>query len=161
AGNGVGGFGGDGGPATQANLLNPYGVAVGPDGSLYIADTGNDRIRKVWPSGVITTVAGIGEKGFTGDDGPAISANITTPLMVAVGLDGSLYIADSNNNRIRRVGPDGIITTVAGNGASSDGEANPLPATQMSLKHPAAVTVSSDGSLYIADSGHHRILRVG
>ncbi|MBI2876791.1 MAG: PASTA domain-containing protein, partial [Candidatus Tectomicrobia bacterium] len=123
-----GGSGGDGGPATQAELSFPRGLAVGPDGSLYIADTNINRVRRVRPDGIITTVAGTGVSGFGGDDGPAILASLSA-FDVAVEPDGSLYIADTTNHRVRRVGPDGIITTVAGTGVlgfSGDGG----PATQ-------------------------------
>src|SRR5262249_44101398 len=101
----VRGFSGDGGPATQAALSFPVGIAVGPDGSLYLADAGNGRIRRIAPDGIITTVVGIGSFGFSGDDGPATQAQLSNPSGVAVGPDGSLYIADTNNNRIRQVGP--------------------------------------------------------
>ena len=123
AGNGNQGYSGDGGPATNASLAFPSGVAIGPDGSLYIADTGNSRIRRVGPDGIITTMAGMGTvaairgDGYGGDGGPATKALLNNPLQVATGADGTLYIADSTNNRVRRIGSDGIITTVAGNGA--------------------------------------------
>ena len=160
AGNGLSGFVGDGGPATSATLSSPQGVALGADGSLYIADRGNYRIRRVGPDGIITTVAGNGLSGFVGDGGPATSATLSSPEDVAVGPDGSLYIADSGNRRIRRVGPDGIITTVAGNGLSGfvgDGG----PATSARFYHPRGVAVGPDGSLYIADGTTRRIRRVG
>ena len=166
AGNGVVGYSGDGGPATAASLGNPWGVALGPDGSLYIADYSNNVIRRVGPVGPdgirrITTVAGNGVNGqSSGDGGPAIAATVGAPLGVAVGPDGSLYIGASPNNSIRRVGPDGIITTVAGNGVrgySGDGG----PATAASLAAPYAVGVGSDGSLYIGDTGNNCIRRVG
>ncbi|MDP2673555.1 MAG: RHS repeat-associated core domain-containing protein [Dehalococcoidia bacterium] len=160
AGNGSNGFGGDGGPATQAALSVPHGMAVGADGSLYIADSYNSRIRRVGTAGIITTVAGNGSDGFGGDGGPATQAALNHPSDVAVGADGSLYIADYDNLRIRRVGTDGIITTVAGNGSngfSGDGG----PATQAALWLPNGVAVGADGSLYIADSFNHRIRRVG
>jgi len=166
AGNGVVGYSGDGGPATAASLGNPWGVALGPDGSLYIADYSNNVIRRagpVGPDGIrrITTVAGNGVNGqSSGDGGPAIAATVGAPLGVAVGPDGSLYIGASPNNSIRRVGPDGIITTVAGNGVrgySGDGG----PATAASLAAPYAVGVGSDGSLYIGDIGNNCIRRVG
>jgi RHS repeat-associated protein len=160
AGNGEQGYNGDGIPATQARLSHPFGVAVGPDGSLYIADLWNNRIRRVGPDGIITTVAGTGEWGYNGDGIPATQARLSRPFGVAVGPDGSLYIADWNNHRIRRVGPDGIITTVAGNGEwgyNGDG----IPATQAQLSYPYSVPVGPDGSLYIADWNNHRIRRVG
>ena len=160
AGNGIDGYSGDGGPATQARLWYPQGIAVGPDGSLYIADGGNHRIRRVGADGIITTVAGNGNYEFSGDGGPATQAGLSSPSGVAVGGDGSLYIADTDNFCIRRVGADGIITTVAGNGEwdySGDGG----PATQASLYSPKGVAVGGDGSLYIAESGNYRIRRVG
>jgi RHS repeat-associated protein len=161
AGNGTLGFSGDGGPATQAQLNNPQGVAVGPDGSLYIAEgAGTYRVRRVGPDGIITTFAGDGLWGYNGDGIPAAHAHLTQPNAVAVGPDGSLYIADSADNRIRRVGPDGIITTVAGNGtAGSSGDGG--PATQARLRYPIGLTVGPDGSLYFADFNNNRIRRVG
>src|SRR5439155_1692857 len=150
AGNGSYGFSGDGGPATQATLRNPRNVALAPDGSLYIVDRDNHCIRRMGPDGIITTVAGNGTFGFSGDGGPATQAALRFPQDVAVAPDGNLYIADTGNRRIRRVGPDGIITTVAGNGTngfSGDGGA----ATQAALSHPPGVAVGPDGSLYIFD----------
>ena len=159
AGNGTVGFSGDGGPATQAALFYPAGVAPAANGSLYIADSRNHRIRRVGPDGVITTVAGNGLVGFSGDSGPATQARLNVPLGVALADDGSLYIADSVNQRIRRLGPDGVITTVAGNGTvgfSGDGAA----ATQARLNHPFGVAPAADGSLYIADTEAYRIRRI-
>jgi len=159
-GNGTSGFSGDGGPATQAVVRNPLGVAVAQDGTFYIADTNNARIRRVSPAGIITTVAGTGASGSSGDGGPATQATLRTPRAIAVAPDGSFYFADNGNHRIRRVGPDGIITTVAGTGApafSGDGGA----ATQAALNAPTGVAVAADGSFYIADQGNHRIRRVG
>jgi len=103
AGNGTFGFSGDGGPATSAGLSFPLGVAVDAAGNLYIADSGNDRVRKVSTSGTITTVAGIGGCGFSGDGGPATNASLSDPSGVAVDTAGNLYIADSANNRVRKV----------------------------------------------------------
>ncbi|MBI2875537.1 MAG: hypothetical protein HYY20_01500, partial [Candidatus Tectomicrobia bacterium] len=160
AGNGEWGYGGDGGPATLAKLKSPYGVTVGPDGSLYIADTGNSRVRRVDPEGIITTVAGNGERGYSGDGGPATLAKLRSVYGVAVGPDCSLYLADYADNRIRRVSPEGIITTVVGNGTpgySGDGG----PAAAAKLESPYGVAVGADGSLYIADFGNSRIRRVG
>src|SRR5207237_10146572 len=109
AGTGAASYGGDGGPATQAQLYNPSAIAIGPDGSLYVADVYNNRIRRVGPDGMITTVAGTGAGGYGGDGGPATAAQLTSPYGVTVGPDGRLYIAASYNQRVRRVGPDGII----------------------------------------------------
>ncbi|MGQ0594444.1 MAG: NHL domain-containing protein, partial [Gammaproteobacteria bacterium] len=158
AGNGVYGFSGDGRPATKASLLYPRTVALSVDGSLYIADTGNHRIRRMRPDGIIATVAGNGNSGFSGDGGPATQASLAFPAAVAVGADGSLYIADSNNFRIRRVAPDGIITTVAGNRYGFSGDEG--PATQASLSYPGGIALGADGSLYIADPNNYRIRRV-
>jgi RHS repeat-associated protein len=160
------GYSGDGGPAIAARLVPSYGVAIGPDGSLYISELGNNRIRRVAPDGIITTVAGNGQLGSSGDGGPATAAMLWNPRGVAVGPDGSLYIADYGNSRIRRVGPDGIITTVAGSvqcyqpslpSKSGDGGL----ATDALICHPTGVAVGADGSLYIADWGNRRIRRVG
>jgi len=159
-GNYDGDYGGDGGLGTSAAFSGPRSVAVGPDGIIYIADEGNHRIRRIGPNGIITTVAGNGAGGYSGDGGPATSASLYGPGGVAVGTDGSIYIADQANLRIRRVGPDGIITTVAGNGVggySGDGGS----ATSASFYTPFGVAVGPDGIIYIADYSNFRIRRVG
>jgi len=151
-----GGSGGDGGPATAASLWMPSGVAVDAVGNLYIADTGNNRIRKVTPAGTITTVAG---GGSGGDGGPATAACLASPGGVAVDATGNLYIADSNNYRIRKVTPAGVITTAAGNGQPGySGEGG--PATAASMGRPAGVAVDAAGNLYIADPLVDRICKV-
>ena len=153
------GFSGDGGPATSAALNAPNGVAVDGAGNLYIADTDNHRIRRVSPSGIITTVAGNGTKGFSGDGGPATSAALDQPKGVAVDASGNLYIPDTNNSRIRKVSPSGMISTVAGNGTQpfrGDGG----PATAASLYLPCGVAVDAAGNLYIADTNNDRIRKV-
>ncbi len=155
----AGGFSGDGSLATSALLNMPEGVAMDPAGNLYIADTFNNRIRKVNPSGIITTVAGDGQEGFSGDGGPATSASLNEPAGVAVDPAGNLYIADHGNDRIRKVSPDGIITTMAGNGGfrfRGDGG----PATSASLNEPAGVAVDPAGNLYIADQFNDRVRKV-
>ncbi len=157
AGNGGVGDSGDGGPATQANFYSPSSVAVGADGSLYFVDETGNKVRRVRPDGIITTVAGNGTKGYSGDGGPATQAALNYPQGVAVGANGNLYISDWQNYRIRLVTPDGIITTVAGNGKSGysgDGE----PATQAMLLYPRGLAVGADGSLYVTD--YVRIRRV-
>ena len=163
AGNGIGsywgGFSGEGGPATQASLMGPYGIAVDTKGNLYIADTGNSRIRKVGPDGIIVTIAGNGQMGFSGDGGPATEASLGSPFGVAVDSAGNVYIADNYNNRIRKVSPAGIISTVAGNGTagfSGDGG----PATSASVNYPWGVGVDTAGNLYIADTGNQRVRKV-
>src|SRR5262245_45892585 len=144
---------GDGGPATGALLAGGSthsGLAMDSAGNLYISDTNNQRIRKVNTSGIITTVAGNGALGFSGDNGPATSAMLNDPQGIAVDSAGNLYIADASNSRIRKVSPAGIITTVAGNGNvvdSGDGG----PATSAAVDRPAGVTVDSAGNLYIAE----------
>ncbi len=157
AGNGSPGFSGDGGPATSASLNGPLGVAIDAAGNLYIADSENNRIRKV-SGGTITTVAGNGVAGFSGDGGPAASASLDLPYGEAVDSAGSLYIADFRNQRIRKLS-GGTITTVAGNGTqgfSGDGG----PAASASLNAPAGVAVDGAGNLYIADANNDRIRKV-
>jgi len=156
AGNGVCcDFSGDNGPAASAQLYFPQGVAVDPGGNLYIADTRNNRIRKV-TNGVITTVAGSGNPGFSGDNGPAASAQLYVPAGVAVDSAGNLYIADTGNSRIRKV-TNGVITTVAGSGNPGfSGDNGPAASAQLSV--PAGVAVDSAGNIYIADNARIRIL---
>jgi sugar lactone lactonase YvrE len=160
AGTGVGGFSGDGGPATSAKIYTPFGVALDAAGNLYIADDDNYRIRRVdAATGIITTVAGGGSSGSIGDDGPATAASLGETSSVAVDAGGNIYIADSNS-RIRRVdAATGIITTVAGGGSSgSIGDGGPATAAQLS--HQCGVSVDSAGNLYIADTGNDRIRKV-
>jgi hypothetical protein len=156
---GVNGFSGDGGPATNAQLNAPYGVAVQADGSVLIADSNNFRIRKVSPTGIITTVAGNGTEGFSGDGGPATAAKLDLPVGVAATRDGGFLIADAINNRIRKVSSTGIITTVAGTGAegfSGDGG----PATAARLWSPNGVSATADGGFLITDNANNRVRRV-
>jgi sugar lactone lactonase YvrE len=159
AGDGVAGITGDGGPAKAAKLSNPVAVAVSSSGDVYIADAGNHRVRRITPTGTMTTVAGDGRAGFSGDGGSAASAQLDTPMAVAVDGSGNIYIADAGNNRVRRIDAAGIIGTVAGNGtAGSMGDAG--PATQAQLRGPIGVAVDASGNLYIADEGNSRIRRV-
>jgi sugar lactone lactonase YvrE len=161
AGTGVEGFGGDGGPATGASLRFPQAVAVDVAGNLFVADTGNDRVRRVdAATGVITTVAGNGLEGYSGDGGPATGAAVDLPSGVAVDAAGNLFIADQANQRVRRVdAATGVITTVAGTGTPTDG-GDGGPATGASLRNPAGVTVDAAGNLFIADRGNSRVRRV-
>jgi uncharacterized protein (TIGR03437 family) len=155
AGNGTAGYSGDNGPATSAQLRSIYGVAVDSAGNLYIADTDNNRIREV-SKGTITTLAGTGTVGYSGDNGPATSARFSSPWSVAVDSAGSLYIADLFNNALRKVS-GGTITTIAGGGAGFSGGG---PVNGVALTAPNGVTVDAAGNLYIADTGHHRILQL-
>ena len=157
-----GGYSGDGGLAINATLSSPSGVTVGEDGSLYIADTYNNRIRRVGTDGIITTVAGNGVAGYSGDGGPATQASLDTPVDITLGGDGSLFIVDKNNGRIRRVSPDGNISTVAGTGYiyNYNTDEGGL-AIDAGLNNPEGVAVGADGSLYIADTVDYRVLRVG
>ena len=156
AGNGTATYAGDGGPAEGASLDAPSGVVVDAAGNLYIADQFNDRIRRVDTNGVITTVAGNGAATYAGDGGAATNASLRAPSGVAVDAAGNLYIADQLNCRVRRVDSNGIITTVAGNGAAlyaGDGGA----ATNASFDSPSGVALDAVGNLYIADRGNDRV----
>lgn len=160
AGNGIDGYCGDGRTATSACLSGPGGVDVGPFGEIYIADTYNGRIRRVDRSGTIETVAGSGARGYAGDGGPATDAVLFYPMDVALDGDGGFYVADTFNDRVRRVDPSGTITTVAGGGSGSSCEATGIPATQACLLRPHGVAVGPDDLLYIADTGANRIVKV-
>ena len=166
----AGSFSGDGGLASAAGLNHPTGLAIDGSGNLFIADTGNNRIRKVDGNGIITTVAGNGLAGFSGDGSAATSAELSSPSAVAVdatgnlyindGIAGSYYMPDSGNQRVRKVDTSGIITTIVGSGAagfSGDGEA----ANNAQLNYPSGITVDGDGNLFIADHGNSRIRMVG
>ena len=161
AGTGTAGFSGDGSAATAAGLNSPIGVAVDGAGNLFIADSYNHRIRRVaFSTGLVTTVAGTGTEGFSGDGGAATAAGLNTPTGVAVDGGGNLFIADQYDHRVRRVAAStGLITTVAGTGTggfSGDGGA----ATAAGLSYPSGVAVDGAGNLFIADQGNNRIRRV-
>ena len=161
AGAGEGGFSGDGGPAIRAKLYHPYGLAVDNRGNVLIADTANHRVRQVSVgTGVITTLAGNGVSSFSGDGGPATSAGLQSPLGLTVDASGNVFIADTNNHRVRHVAAGtGVITTLAGVGAagfSGDGG----PATSAALNRPLGLAVDFSGDLLIADLNNHRIRRV-
>ncbi len=157
AGDGVAGFAGDGGPALLARFNSITDIALAPDGSLYVVDTSNRRIRRIAPDGIVNTVVGTGTCCFTGDGGPATLAR-SNPITARVAPDGSLYLVDGN--RIRRVTPDGIINTIAGTGSSGfagDGG----PAALARLWGPRGMDFGADGALYIADASNHRVRRIG
>ena len=160
AGTGVAGYSGDGGPATAAMLNQPSAVAFDAAGDLIIADSQNRRIRKViFSSGIITTIAGTGVEGYSGDGGPATSAMLHRAVDLAIDSFGNIYFADSVDNRIRKISTAGIITTVAGTGvAGFTGDGG--PATSAMLDVPLGVVVDGTGNLYIADARNHRIRKV-
>ena len=161
AGNGTNGSSGDGGIATNAQLSYPSGLAVDHSGNLYIVNEGNSTIRKVtFSTGIISTIAGNGGQGYSGDGGVATNAQLNQPYGVAVDGIGNIYIADRNNNRIRKVNAlTGLINTVAGNGTyafSGDGGL----ATSAELSYPTGISIDTSGNLYIADRNNHRIRKV-
>ena len=159
AGNGAAGSQGDGGFAPTAQLDMPSACAADSTGNLYIADTGNNRIRKVNAAGVISTVAGTGAPGGSGDEGPAVAAALSAPCGVAVDGSGDIFIADTGNQRIRMVTTDGVIHNIAGTGAAGfagDGGA----ALQAQINTPAGLLVDGSGDVYVADSGNNRIRRL-
>jgi uncharacterized protein (TIGR03437 family) len=159
AGTGAAGFGGDGGPAVLAALNYPSGLAADSAGNLYIADSLNARVRRVSPQGVITTIAGVGVEGSSGDGGPAAQAQLGSPDGLCLDSAGNLYIADPDQNRVRRVTPDGVIFTFAGDGVSGfsgDGAS----AIVAHLNSPVALTADRAGNIYIADQANGRIRRV-
>jgi sugar lactone lactonase YvrE len=159
AGNGTAGYSGDDGFANVAQVNVPYGVSLDLDGNIYIADSSNNRIRKIDTNGIITTVVGTGTPGFGGDDGPAIDAQLYAPQGVTFDVDNNMYIADTGNHRIRVVYTDGTITTYAGTGTigySGDGGA----AIAANLRFPRSVIADSDSNLYIADANNNVIRKV-
>ncbi|GIW41420.1 MAG: hypothetical protein KatS3mg076_1997 [Candidatus Binatia bacterium] len=161
---GTQGYSGDGGPAALAELNSPVGQAAPPAGRIaidgrdrvYIADTGNHVIRMVDENGIITTIAGTGEPGYSGDGGPATEARLHTPSDVAVAPDGTVYVADTMNHVVRRISPDGVITTVAGTGKRGFG-GDGGPAEEALLDRPYGIGIAPDGSVYVADTHNHRI----
>ncbi|RXH54829.1 hypothetical protein GRAN_3933 [Granulicella sibirica] len=159
AGTGVAGFGGDGGGATAAVLDLPVAVSVDGAGNVYIADSGNHRIRKV-SGGVIATVAGDGEQTFSGDGGLATAAGLDSPggVVADTVVAGRVYISDTHNQRVRMVGVDGMISTVAGNGVggSADGTG-----TVAELTRPLGLGIGTTGTVYVADSGNNKIRAIG
>jgi sugar lactone lactonase YvrE len=159
AGNTTNFYGGDNGPATAAILNNPWGIAADDQGNLFIADTHNGRIRKVNSSGTITTIAGNGSSGSQGDNGPATAASLGEPEGMWLDDQGNLFFADSRSHKLRTIGPDGTITTVAGNGTAGYG-GDGGPATSAMLNYPSAVWGDGQGNLFIADAVNDRVRKV-
>ncbi len=159
AGTGTAGFSGDRGPAAQAQLNTPQGLAVDSAGNVYIADTLNNRVRRVDADGTITTVAGAGAAGYTGDGKPGPEAQLNLPTGLAIGFSDTLFISDTGNNVVRQVGLDGAIHTVAGTGeAGYRGDAG--FALDSVLHAPGGIAFDSEGNLYIADTLNQRVRRI-
>jgi uncharacterized protein (TIGR03437 family) len=159
AGNGVNAYSGDGGQAQSASISDASGIALDPAGNLYIADSSNRRIRKVSSTGIISTVAGTGTQGYTGDGGPAMSATLGRPVALTFDVAGNIYYVDSVNQCVRRITAAGTISTVAGNGVQAfagDGG----QATAASLAFPLGIALDSSGNMYIADANNNRIRKV-
>lgn len=152
---------GDGGPATEAPVSGPFGVVVGPDEAVYVCEIGNHVIRRIDPeAGIITTVAGTGEKGYAGDGGSATQAKLNEPYEVRFDAGGNMYFVEMMNHLVRRVdGKTGRISTVAGNGQPGfSGDRG--PATDAKLNRPHSITLDNEGNIYICDIGNHRVRRV-
>jgi len=159
AGTGTAGFSGDGGAATSAQLNSPRSMAFDASGNLYIADSGNNRIRKITPGGTISTYAGTGTASFSGDGGAATSATLNSPVGMSIDTSGNLYVADTSNHRIRKITSGGTISTIAGTGTSGfsgDGGA----ATSANLASPYDAVADGSGTVYISDTGNNRIRKV-
>jgi DNA-binding beta-propeller fold protein YncE len=161
AGTGIAGFSGDGGPGVAAQVNNPYGLTVGPDGALYFCEIGNHRVRRLdLKTGIISTAAGSGEKGYAGDGGPATEASLNEPYEVRFDRAGNMFFAEMQNHVIRRVdAKTRTVSTVAGTGVagfSGDGG----PAVKAQLRQPHSIAFDSEGKLLICDIGNHRIRRV-
>jgi hypothetical protein len=161
AGTGTGAFSGDGGPSTSAQLFIPYGVASDAAGNLYIADGFNQRIRKInAATGIISTIAGTGTAGYSGDGIAATSAKLNYPNAVCVDGSGNIYVSDVNNSRIRKINAStGLISTIAGIGSSGfSGDGG--PATSAAVANTWAVAVDASGNVYVADNGNSRIRKI-
>ncbi|HEY6402523.1 MAG TPA: hypothetical protein VI479_14000 [Blastocatellia bacterium] len=158
AGTGVGGFGGDGGPAVKARLFAPHDLAFDSAGDLLIADTFNHRIRRVDRGGTITTIAGNGFAAYSGDGGPATKASLNTPQGIAFDREGAMLVADTFNHVVRRVDKDGKIGAFAGTVPGHGGDGGPAKLAQINLA--MAVAGAPDGAVYISDAANSRIRRV-
>ena len=160
AGNGTKGSAGDGGPATQAQLDNPFGVVRGPDGNIWFCEYGGQRVCKVTADGKLHVVAGSGQKGYTGDGGPALQATFNLPHEIRFDQAGDLYIVDMGNNAVRKVAlKTGVITTFAGTGkAGYSGDGG--PAKEATFKQPHSIQFDPAGDLFICDIGNHVIRKV-
>lgn len=161
AGTGVSGTSGDGGPASSAQVSHPLGMAVAPDGTVYLAQQQTHVVRKVSPSGVISTIAGtVGVRGFSGDGGPAVDARLDNPSGLALDPSGNLYVVDSTYKRVRKIDTSGVITTFAGGGGSPSSLGDGGPATSAYLNYPGEIAVNSAGEVFIVDRSGYRIRKV-
>jgi streptogramin lyase len=160
AGSGSLGFSGDGGPATLAQIDNPFGVVRGPDGAIWFCEYTGQRIRRVAPDGKISTVAGSGKKGYSGDGGPALEATFNLPHELRFDRKGDLFVVDMQNHAVRKIDlKTGMISTIAGTGkAGYSGDGG--PADKSELKQPHSIQFGPDGDLYICDIGNHVIRKV-
>jgi len=159
AGNGTRGYSGDGGMATAARMNQPWGIAVGSDGILYVADFKSHCIRKIDNQGKITTIAGDGNQGYYGDGGSATAAQLNHPQGITLDNNGNLYIADSQNHVIRKIDNQGIITTIAGNntvGYCCEG----IPARLAQFNYPVDVAIDNANNLYITDKNNYVIRKI-
>jgi hypothetical protein len=167
AGTGARSYSGDGGPAMSCELNLPVSVLYDQAGNLLVSDQANQRIRRIDPSGLITTIAGSGRRGFAGDGGPAMEAEFALPVgqrghpagHIALAADGALYLADTENNRVRRIGADGLVSTVAGRGTYGSAGQNG-PALEAELAYPVDVALSPEGVLHIADTENNCVRKV-
>jgi len=159
AGTGVAGFSGDGGPAVDAQIAGGNHLLVYAGGEVLLGDTGNQRLRKIDASGIITTVAGTGEAGFGGDGGPAIAAAFNGISALAFDATGNIFVADFDNHRIRRISTEGIITTIVGTGDPKY-NGDEIAATQANIGEPCGVVVDAAGVVYIGDQFNRRVRAV-
>jgi len=161
AGTGTAGFSGDGGPASAAQITDPYGIVRGPDGALWFCEHNGHRIRRIAPDGTITTVAGSGRAGYAGDGGPAREAQLNLPHELRFDRAGNLFIADTGNNAVRRIdAKTGLISTVAGGPKLKGYSGDNGPAAAAALRGPHSIQFGPDGTLYICDVGNHAIRTV-
>jgi streptogramin lyase len=161
AGTGTKGFSGDGGPAAQAQMNNVYGLVRGPDGALYVCDTDNQRLRRIAPDGTISTFAGSGRKGFSGDGGKATDAEMNEPYEVRFDAMGNCFVVERMNHCVRRINAkSGVISTVAGTGGKSGFGGDGGPAVEALLSEPHSIQFDRTGNLYICDIRNHRVRRV-
>ncbi len=161
AGTGVSGSAGDGGPGAEAQVGNPYGLVIGPDGALYICEVDTHRVRRLdMATNVISTVAGTGREGYSGDGGPALEADLNQPYEIRFAANGDMYFVEMPNHIVRKIdAASGTISTVAGTGeAGYSGDGG--PALEAPLHDPHSIELDGRGSLYIADIKNHRVRRV-